>query len=144
MFEIEQIIYIKMDLALNNLQRLICHKTKQTKPNLKRFSFSLEISSFWPCPCHFLSYFIGLSLEVSIHLFFFPFLFYRFVILVFPLVFKLFLLIMLLLVAVINIYLLYYIFLDSLNWCFCNDTPRRPPTHITSSSNHFSSWSVIN
>ena len=29
----EQIIYIKMDLALNNLQRLICHKTQQTKPN---------------------------------------------------------------------------------------------------------------
>ena len=29
----ERIIYIKMDLALNNLQRLICHKTKQTKPN---------------------------------------------------------------------------------------------------------------
>ena len=27
------IIYIKMDLALNNLQRLICHKTQQTKPN---------------------------------------------------------------------------------------------------------------
>ena len=26
----EQIIYIKMDLALNNLQRLICHKTQQT------------------------------------------------------------------------------------------------------------------
>ena len=25
-----------MDLALNNLQRLICHKTKQTKPNQKR------------------------------------------------------------------------------------------------------------
>ena len=24
-----------MDLALNNLQGLICHKTKQTKPNLK-------------------------------------------------------------------------------------------------------------
>ena len=33
MFWIEQIIYIKMDLALNNLQRLICHKTQQTKPN---------------------------------------------------------------------------------------------------------------
>ena len=31
---IEQIIYIKMDLALNNLQRLICHKTHQTKPLL--------------------------------------------------------------------------------------------------------------
>ena len=36
-----------MDLALNNLQRLICHKTQQTKPNLylrcivmgKRFQF---------------------------------------------------------------------------------------------------------
>ena len=24
-----------MDLALNNLQRLICHKTQQTKPNNK-------------------------------------------------------------------------------------------------------------
>ena len=24
-----------MDLALNNLQRLICHKTQQTKPNQK-------------------------------------------------------------------------------------------------------------
>ena len=23
-----------MDLALNNLQRLMCHKTQQTKPNL--------------------------------------------------------------------------------------------------------------
>ena len=33
LFSIEQIIYIKMDLALNNLQRLICHKTQQTKPN---------------------------------------------------------------------------------------------------------------
>ena len=30
MFEIELIIYIKMDLALNNLQRLICHKTPTT------------------------------------------------------------------------------------------------------------------
>ena len=27
------IIYIKMDLALNNLQMLICRKTQQTKPN---------------------------------------------------------------------------------------------------------------
>ena len=31
MFQIELIIYIKMDLALNNLQRLICHKTQPTK-----------------------------------------------------------------------------------------------------------------
>ena len=36
-FPIEQIIYIKMNLALNNLQRLICHKTKQTKPNQTKF-----------------------------------------------------------------------------------------------------------
>ena len=25
-----------MDLALNNLQRLICHKTNETKPNPKK------------------------------------------------------------------------------------------------------------
>ena len=31
MFEIELIIYIKMDLALNNLQGLIYHKTQQTE-----------------------------------------------------------------------------------------------------------------
>ena len=30
MFEIELIICIKMDLAFNNLQRLICHKTQTT------------------------------------------------------------------------------------------------------------------
>ena len=30
LFEIEFIIYIKMDLALNNIQSLICHKTQQT------------------------------------------------------------------------------------------------------------------
>ena len=35
MFEIELIIYIKMDLALNNLQRLICHKTQPTQPSTK-------------------------------------------------------------------------------------------------------------
>ncbi len=33
MFEIELIIYTKMDLVLNDLRRLICHKTQQTKPN---------------------------------------------------------------------------------------------------------------
>ena len=32
MFEIELIICIKMRLALNNLQRLICHKTQTTNP----------------------------------------------------------------------------------------------------------------
>ena len=30
-FWMELIIYVKMDLALNNLQRLICHKSHQTK-----------------------------------------------------------------------------------------------------------------
>ena len=30
-FELELIIYIKMDLALNNLQRLMCHKTQAIK-----------------------------------------------------------------------------------------------------------------
>ena len=32
LFDIELIIYIKMYLALNNLEGLICHKTQQTKP----------------------------------------------------------------------------------------------------------------
>ena len=37
--KIEQIIYMKMDLALNNLQRLICHKTQQTnQPTYKTTS----------------------------------------------------------------------------------------------------------
>ena len=30
LFEIELIIHIKIDLALNNLQSLICHKTQPT------------------------------------------------------------------------------------------------------------------
>ena len=36
LFEIELCKYIKMDSALNNLQWVICHKTKpnETKPNL--------------------------------------------------------------------------------------------------------------
>ena len=37
-FSIEQIIYIKMDLALNNLQGLMCRETKQTKPNQNTYS----------------------------------------------------------------------------------------------------------
>ena len=41
LFSIEQIIYIKMDLALNNLQRLICHKTK---PNQTRILQNFLIS----------------------------------------------------------------------------------------------------
>ena len=35
MFEVELIICIKIDLALNSLQRFICHKTQTTKQTLK-------------------------------------------------------------------------------------------------------------
>ena len=31
-----------MDLALNNLQRLICHKTKQTKLKLSRYGVAWD------------------------------------------------------------------------------------------------------
>ena len=37
LFEIELFICIKMDLALNNLQWLMCHKTKQNQTKLLRF-----------------------------------------------------------------------------------------------------------
>ena len=45
MFEIELIICIKMDLALNNLQRLICHKIQPIKPpfnNVQKSSGSFK------------------------------------------------------------------------------------------------------
>ena len=49
----EQIIYIKMDLALKNLQRLKCHKTQQTKPNhltaRERSSLSHNPANAWGC-----------------------------------------------------------------------------------------------
>ena len=35
----------KMDLALNNLQRLICHKTQQTKPN-QTYDFLVQVRNF--------------------------------------------------------------------------------------------------
>ena len=34
-----------MDLALNNLQRLICHKTQQTKPNLTEGNLYLKFAT---------------------------------------------------------------------------------------------------
>ena len=40
----ELIIYIKMYLALNNLQRLICHKTK---PNQSKVHFHTEWYFMW-------------------------------------------------------------------------------------------------
>ena len=37
-----------MDLALNNLQRLICHKTQQTKPNqTKPFCTTAVVDMIW-------------------------------------------------------------------------------------------------
>ena len=53
-----------MDLALNNLQRLICHKTQQTKPNLLSFLLFLTNFSFFYSSL-FLSFFI-----FPIHLFY--------------------------------------------------------------------------
>ena len=38
MFEIEQIIYVKLDLALKNLQRLICHKNPTNQPTHNLFN----------------------------------------------------------------------------------------------------------
>ena len=69
---IELIIYIKMDLVLNNLQRLICHKTQTTnqhkesiysfiflhflflKPLNIRLKFVLteDLSYSWPEKCN--------------------------------------------------------------------------------------------
>ena len=52
MFEIELTICIKIDLALNNPQRLIRHKTQPTKPNqcwnLDVLDFSLIFNSLSP------------------------------------------------------------------------------------------------
>ena len=51
LFSIEQVLYIKMDLALNNLQRLICHKTKQTKPITQKSTEFTKSTVFccWNC-----------------------------------------------------------------------------------------------
>ena len=42
----ELVICIKMDLALNNLQRLICHKTQPTNENTKWFQVLLILNIF--------------------------------------------------------------------------------------------------
>ena len=36
-----------MDFALNNLQRLICHKTQQTKPNQTKPTISFQTFFIW-------------------------------------------------------------------------------------------------
>ena len=61
----------KMDLALNNLQKLICHKTQQTKPYVSQSIYlSIYLSLFlsihlWLC----------LSLFICISIYFFPFIY---------------------------------------------------------------------
>ena len=81
MFEIELISYIKMDLALINLQRLICHKTQPTNHLFLSFFsfleslFFLEQShvkflispSFFPF-CFFLSFYVDFFF-VTFHFF---------------------------------------------------------------------------
>ena len=47
MFVVELIICIKMDLALNNLQSLICHKTQSNKP-IKLRKISLKNGNCLP------------------------------------------------------------------------------------------------
>ena len=49
MFEIELIIWIKMDLALDNLQKLICHKTQPTN-HLLCAIFALQLRWLWTTP----------------------------------------------------------------------------------------------
>ncbi len=39
LFEIELTVCIKMDLTLNNLQKLICHKTQPTNQNWSNIEF---------------------------------------------------------------------------------------------------------
>ena len=61
-----------MDLALNNLQRLICHKTQQTKPNQTKqnketliiqigemFSVKIDIHRFIHFDCSLVWYIAG-------------------------------------------------------------------------------------
>ena len=43
----ELIICIKMDLALNDLQRLICHKTETTKPLVPGYGLK-KLEQFTP------------------------------------------------------------------------------------------------
>ena len=58
LFEIELTSCIKMDLALNNLQGLICHKTPKNKPNLLVFYFD----NLW-CSSKLLSSFLQIKIK---------------------------------------------------------------------------------
>ena len=48
LFEIELITCIKMDLALNNLQMLICHKTQPTNQSTIRESVERILETYSP------------------------------------------------------------------------------------------------
>ena len=63
-----------MDLALNNLQRLICHKTHQTKPNQSFFKipFQFFLSFFLSIVSFFLSFFLSFFPLYSFFLSFLP------------------------------------------------------------------------
>ena len=54
LFEIGLFICIKMDLALNNLLRLICHKTKQKKKQASETINDLPVG--WGCRIHWLHF----------------------------------------------------------------------------------------
>ena len=65
MVEIELLICLKMDLILNNLQLMMCHKTKrnQTKPSFfLSFSLILFISIY-------LSIYLSLCVSISVHIY---------------------------------------------------------------------------
>ena len=79
----ELIIYIKVDLALNNLQRLICHKPQQTKPTITfsslSYIFFFALSFFLSC---YLSFFLIFPFLVLPSPFFFFISFYSFCLLI--------------------------------------------------------------
>ena len=67
---VEYVCIYRQNLALNNLQRLICHKTQTTKPNLATFELQFcfsSISCLTKYKQHSLSYYIaGWRIEACI------------------------------------------------------------------------------
>ena len=62
------IIYIKMDLALNNLKRLICHKTKKQKqPPISQIVFKINKKLFpsWLSREFFSTYIVDIQQSYS-------------------------------------------------------------------------------
>ena len=70
LFEIELIVCIKIDLVLNNLQRLICHKTQPTKqPTTSRVTSFLPFIVSFLFSHPFLSFSLSLSLSLYIYIY---------------------------------------------------------------------------